>query len=122
MYEIDVLGITQWLLEQQLVNRRTTAEGDASRQSRRVEQITERTTDNEILLYLAKIWPGCLCAPRLYVGTRNQASTSTGSLITSFHFEFPWSGPASAAISGFTAGFKGTGVLAFLANGSSALA
>ena len=56
------------------------------------------------------------------VGARDQASTSTGSLISNIHLAFFSREEASAAISGLTAGSSGFRDFASRANGSSAFA
>jgi hypothetical protein len=50
--QIDILGITQRLPEQQLMDRRAATEGDLSREFTGIEQITQRTANNEILFDL----------------------------------------------------------------------
>jgi len=104
------------------MNRRTAAKSNCPLQSRGVEQITERAGDDEILLYLPQIGPRRPRTPRLNIRPRDQESTSTGSLITSFHLEFLSSGSARDETSGFAAGFNDTKAFAFLTNGSSDLA
>lgn len=71
---------------------------------------------------LPQIRPRRPRTPRLNIRPRNQESTSTGSLISSFHLELRSPGSARDAITGFDAGFNGTRVFTFLANGSSDLA
>ena len=122
LHKVNVFGISQRSLEQQFVNRRTPAKCNAPLQRWCVEQITERTGDDEILLYLPQIGPRRTRAPRLNIGPWDQESTSTGSLITSFHLEIRSPCAARDATIGFAAGFNGTKAFAFLTNDSSDLA
>lgn len=123
LYEIDILGIAQRPREQEFVNRRATPKRNPALQVRSVEQIAERATDNEVLFYLPQVGPRSLYPPRLNIRPGDQASTSTDSLIMSFHLEFFSRGSTRDATRGVvTAGFNGTTVFAFLTNGSSTLA
>jgi hypothetical protein len=52
LHQVDVLRIAQRLLEQQLVDRGAAAEGNLALQRRRVEQIAQRTADDQVLFDL----------------------------------------------------------------------
>src|ERR1700722_13567980 len=88
LYEIDILGIAQRLLEQEFVNCRATPKRNPALQVRSVEQIAERATNDEVLFDLPHVWPRSLCTPRLDVRSGDQESNSADSLIMSFHLEF----------------------------------
>jgi len=120
--KVNIFGISQRSLEQQFVNRCAAAKSNCPLQSRCAEQITERSGNDEILFYLPQIGPRRPRTPRLNMRPRDQESTSTGSLTRSFHLEFLSPGSARDETSGFAAGFNGTKVFAFLANGSSEFA
>ena len=122
LHKVNVFGISQRSLEQQFVNRCAAAKSNLPLQSRCAEQITERTGDDEILFYLPQIGPRRSRTPRLNIRPRDQESTSTGSLIRSFHLEFLSPGSARDETSGFAAGFNGTRLFALLTNDSSDLA
>jgi hypothetical protein len=88
----------------------------------RVEEIAERAADNQILLDLPQVRPRCFRAPFLKVRARDQASTSTRSLMSSIHLAFLSCAEAREATSGLAAGSSGFKDFASLANGSSAFA
>ena len=48
-------------------------------------KLAQRVADDQVVLDLPRVGPRGFHAPSLDVGTRNQKSISTGSLITSFH-------------------------------------
>src|SRR3569623_614233 len=85
LHQIDIFRIAQGLLEQQFVDRSATTKSDLVFQCRRVKQIAQRAADDQVLLDLPRVGPRGCRTPGLDVGTRNQKSISTGSLITSFH-------------------------------------
>jgi len=122
LHQVDILRVAQRLSEQQLVDCGAAAKGDPAFQLRRVEEIAERAADDQVLLDLPQIRPRRARAPLLKVSARNQASTSTRSLMSNIHLGFFSCDEASEATSGFAAGSSGFNDFASRANGSSAFA
>ena len=98
------------------------AKDDLACQCRRIEQIAQRAANDQVLLDLPQVRPRRLRAPFLQVRPRYQESTSTGSLITSIHFESFCCGLASEALKDLTEGSRSFTDFALFAKGSSALA
>src|SRR5207342_878172 len=87
LHQVDVFGVAQRLLEQQLVDGRAAAEGDLAGERGRIEQVAERAADDQVLLDLRRVRPRGVLPPGLDVGLGDQASTSTTSLTSSFQVE-----------------------------------
>ena len=112
LHQIDIFGVAQRLLEQQLVDGRATAEGDLSGERWRIEQVAECAADDQVLLDLRRVRPRGVRPPGLDVGLGDQSSTSTTSLISSFQVDSRSGTSASAATIGLTPGSRGAKCLA----------
>lgn len=58
LHQVDVLGVSAWRLNEQLVELRAATQGDLPRQRRFAEQFDQRAREHKILLYLSIICPG----------------------------------------------------------------
>ena len=122
LHQINIFGVAQRLLKQQLVDNGTTAKGDLPLEHWRIKQVAQRPADDEVLFHLTRIRPRGLNAPGLDVGIGYQKSISTSSFITSFHLVFFSCDSIREASRGFTEGSRGTLVLTCNAKGANALA
>ena len=122
LHKVDVFRVAQRLLEEQLVDRGSTAEGHLASQCWRVEEVAQCAADDQILLYLRRVRPGRAGSPGLDVRLRDQASTSMVSFSSSFHVGSRNGASANAGTSGLTPGSSGAKCLADSANECSARA
>jgi len=86
--QINIFRVAQRLREQQLVNGSAAPKCNPLGDEGIVEQVAQCTRNNQILLDLSQIWPRRVGTPGMQVGDRDQASISTVSFTTNFHFEF----------------------------------
>jgi hypothetical protein len=52
LYQVDVFGVSKWLLEEQFMDGGAAAKRNLARQRWRIEEITQSAADNQILLDL----------------------------------------------------------------------
>ena len=85
LYEVDVLRVSERPTEEELVDGGAATEYEALGEVRFLEDVAQRTTDDEVLFDLPRVRPWRRRGPLLDVGGWNHASIASGTFRLSFH-------------------------------------